>query len=201
MLPFQTGQAIEKAHKSMVFVIDPGHGGYEYGIVSQDAKEKDGNLSLSKDLGFALSKKGRKVFLTRKADQSVSIGDRINFSNSKNPDLFISIHASLSDSFAIYVSTADDMNVGDAVTPYSLFSIQSRHIGKSRALSTAIASSLKSEFKRDVYLRELPLPVLYSMNAPAVLVEYPSLHSFASDPMMRARFVNAFLKGIDAYEQ
>ena len=200
-LPLQPGRPVEKAQKSLVFVIDPGHGGYEYGIISEGAREKDINLNLARDLAAALTKKSRAVFLTRKADQSVSLNDRINFANSKNPDIFISIHSSLSDSFAVYVSTVDDQNVDDAAKLYSLFSRQIRHIGKSRSLSRAIGKSLENEFKKDVFLRELPLPVLYSMNSAAVLIEYPSPQSFDSDPNMRDRFVNSVLRGISAYEQ
>ncbi len=200
-LPVQTPQPLERARKSVVFVIDPGHGGYEYGIISEDVKEKDINLNLAKDLAAALAKKSRTVFLTRKADQSVPINDRINFSNSKNPDIFISIHSSLSESFAVYVSKVDNQNVDDAAKLYSLFSRQNRHIAKSRALSRVIGKSLESEFKKDVFLRELPLPVLYSMNSAAVLIEYPSAQSFGSDPKMRDRFVNSVLKGISSYEQ
>jgi N-acetylmuramoyl-L-alanine amidase len=198
-LPPPAGQPVEKARK--IIVIDPGHGGYEYGIVSRDIKEKDVNLNLAKELGDALAKKGRKVFLTRRTDQSASISDRIDFSNGKNPDVFVSIHASRSDSFAVYVAAVEDLKVDDAAKLYSLFTRQNRHIGKSRALSTAIGESLKNEFRKDVFIRELPLPVLYSMNASAVLIEYPSLQSFSSDPKMRGRFANAVLKGISAYEQ
>ncbi len=200
-VPVQTAQPLEKARKSVVFVIDPGHGGYEYGIISEGVKEKDIDLNLAKDLAAALTKKSRAVFLTRKADQSVPINDRINFSNSKNPDIFISIHSSLSENFAVYVSTVDNQNVDDAAKLYSLFSRQNRHIAKSRALSKIIGKSLESEFKKDVFLRELPLPVLYSMNSAAVLIEYPSAQSFGSDPKMRDRFVNSVLKGISSYEQ
>ena len=194
-------QPAEKAHKRKVIVLDPGHGGYDYGIISQDAREKDVNLALSKDLSAAMAKKGLMVFLDRKVDQSVSLGERINFSNAKKPDFFISIHAASGNGFAIYVSSAEDVNIDAAVRLYSLSSQQSRYLAASSEAAKAIASSLKKEFKMEVVMRELPLPVLNSLNAPAIMIEYPSLKSYASDQKMRDRFVGSVMKGIAAYEQ
>ena len=58
--------------------------------------------SLVKDLNALLSKKGKKVFLTRKVDQYISLSDRINFVNQKKPDVFISIHSSMSRNVVLY---------------------------------------------------------------------------------------------------
>ena len=194
-------QPAEKAHKRKVIVLDPGHGGYDYGVISQDAREKDINLALSKDLSAAMAKKGLTVFLDRKVDQSVSLSERINFSNAKKPDIFISIHAASWNGFAIYVASAEDVNIDAAVRLYSLSSQQSKYLVGSKEAAKAIASSLKKEFNVEVVMRELPLPVLNSLNAPAIMIEYPSLKSYASDQKMRERFVGSIMKGIVAYEK
>lgn len=194
-------QPAEKTHKKKVIVLDPGHGGYDYGIISQDAREKDINLALSKDLSAAMAKKGLTVFLDRKVDQSVSLGERITFSNAKKPDIFISIHAASWNGFAIYVSSAEDVNIDAAVRLYSLSSQQSKYLAGSKEAAKSIASSLKKEFNVEVVMRELPLPVLNSLNAPAIMIEYPSLKSYASDQKMRDRFVGSIMRGIAAYEQ
>ncbi len=194
-------QPAEKAHKIRVFVIDAGHGGYDYGIVSQDIKEKDFNLNLAKDLGNALLKKGQKASLTRKVDQSFSITDRINFAMRNKPDIFISIHSSSSDKFAVYISSTEDQTSDAAVKLYSTSTRQNKNIEKSRDLSKRIGDSIKGEFNTDVILREMPLPVLNSIDAPAVLVEYPSLKSRTYDQKMRDKILNSILKGIAAYEQ
>ena len=65
------------------FVIDAGHGGYEFGMTIKDVNEKDINLQIAQDLGTSLSRKGKKVFLTRRADQHMSLAERINFANQK----------------------------------------------------------------------------------------------------------------------
>lgn len=194
-------QPAEKAHRIRAFVIDAGHGGYDYGIVSQDLKEKDFNLNLAKDLGNALLKKGQKVSLTRKVDQSFSITDRINFAMRNKPDIFISIHSSSSDKFAVYIFSTEDQTSDAAVKLYSTSTRQNKNIEKSRDLSKRIGDSIKGEFDTDVIIREMPLPVLNSIDAPAVLIEYPSLKSRTYDQKMRDKILNSILKGIAAYEQ
>jgi N-acetylmuramoyl-L-alanine amidase len=64
-------QPAEKPAAPKVVFLDAGHGGYDYGIISKNAKEKDLNLLFARDLNAILSKKGYKVFLTRKVDQSL----------------------------------------------------------------------------------------------------------------------------------
>ena len=195
-------QPSEKSPALKVFVIDAGHGGYDLGLISQEIREKDVSLSIAKDLGKALSKKGLSAYLTRKADLMPSLSERIIFANNKNPELFISIHCTPTDNrFAVYVSTYEEANVDAAVRLYSLYSRQDRYLDKSRSFARALAHSLNNEFKQDVVMRELPLPVLNSMNAPAVMVEVPGMKSYASDQKMRNRLVNSILAGINAYEQ
>lgn len=190
----------EKTAASRVIFLDSGHGGYDYGLISKDAKEKDLNLILTKDLNAALSKKGNKVFLTRKVDQSLSMLDRIILVNSKNPDIFISIHSSAANAFAVYTATFDEAATEASAKLYSLTARQSRHIEKSRGLAKVIGNSLKSEFKGDFFARELPLPILNSMDSTAVLIEYPSLQLNTYDQKMRDRLANAIVKGIQSYE-
>lgn len=192
----ELSKTAEKVISLKVLVIDAGHGGYDYGIISQDIKEKDVNLNLAMDLSSKLSKKGLKVFLTRKADQSLSINDRIIFSNSKKPDVFISLHSSSSNKFVIYTATAESTGNDDYTKIYSLSSRQNRHIDKSRTAAKVIGEIIKADFKMDVVLREMPLPILNSMDSPAILIEYPSLKSSSYDQKMRDKLVNSLLKGL-----
>jgi N-acetylmuramoyl-L-alanine amidase len=184
-----------------VIVIDAGHGGYDYGIVTQESKEKDVDLTLARALNAAFSKQGETAFLTRKSDQSASIAERIDFANGKKPDLFISIHASSStDRFAVYVSTVNDLNVDPVAKQYSMFSAQNKYFDESRKIAHTIGESLKSKFGNTVVIRELPLPILYSMNAPAVLIEYPSMDLFGRAQSMQNKFASSVADGISAYE-
>lgn len=184
-----------------LIVIDPGHGGYDYGIVTQESKEKDVDLTLAKSLGAAFSKQGATVFLTRGSDRYDSIGKRVDLAKAKKPDLFISIHASSStDRFAVYVSTVNELNVDPVIKQYSMFSAQNSYFDNSRKIALAIGESLKKEFGNTVVIRELPLPILYSMDAPAVLIEYPSMDLFGRAQSMQSKFASSVAEGISSYE-
>ena len=74
-------------------ILDPGHGGKDFGAVSSDGfKEKDFTLSISKIIKAKLEKTGISVFMTRKNDRFLSFKDRLNIKNKINADLLISIH-------------------------------------------------------------------------------------------------------------
>jgi N-acetylmuramoyl-L-alanine amidase len=197
--PEQHPQA-EKGKKVKTIMLDAGHGGYESGITNQNVKEKDINLTLAKELSTLLAKKGYTVLMTRKVDQPSSLTERINFANGKNPDLFISLHASSSDQPAIYTAAVDEQ-AADAMKLFGTAFRQSRHLARSRSLAKSLAEALKADLAADVAVRELPLPLLSSMNATAVMVDYPSVTAYASDAKLRDRFVSAITKGIAAYEQ
>lgn len=77
-----------------VIVIDPGHGGRDPGGSYKKVRlEKKIVLSISKYLKKDLEKIGFKVYLTRTNDKYVKLSDRTKFANTKNADIFISIHA------------------------------------------------------------------------------------------------------------
>jgi N-acetylmuramoyl-L-alanine amidase len=90
---------VELSH-SFVVLIDPGHGGEEYGAVSYiKLKGKKKKKIFEKDLALKLAKKVKKrlekkytVYLTRSHDRKVSLEDRAKMADTVKADLFISIH-------------------------------------------------------------------------------------------------------------
>lgn len=200
-LSAQTFEAVPEGRPPKVFVLDAGHGGYDLGITAGEAKEKDISLNLAKDLGEALSKKGKRVFHTREVDRCMSLIGRINFINQKRPDIFISLHSSISKNFVLYAPMIRDYSSDEMVDFYSLSSRQKRYIRKSKALSDSLRKAIKEEFKVDVSQREMPLPILNSVGAPSVLIEFPSPEFMGYDQEIRTRFVNAVINGIAAYGQ
>jgi N-acetylmuramoyl-L-alanine amidase len=183
------------------FAIDAGHGGYDFGITHGAVSEKDISLALAKDLAAALSKKGKKVFLIRKVDQYISLTERINFANQKSPDVFISFHSSSSKDFVLYNPKFEEQVSNEMADFYSLSSKQKKYIGKSKSLSDDIEKSIEDEFKVDVIRREMPLPLLNSVGAPSVFIEYPSPVFTVYDQKMRTKLVNSIMNGIAAYGQ
>jgi len=182
-------------------IIDAGHGGYDFGIAFGNTSEKEISLSLAKELSAALSRKGRKVFLTRRVDQYISLSDRIIFTNQKSPDVFISIHSSASGNFFIYNPRSEEQGSGGTSDSYALSSRQKKYIGKSKTLSESIRKALENEFKTDIKRREMPLPILDSVSAPAVIIELPSPQFRDYDQQMKTRLVNAIVNGISEYGQ
>ena len=73
-------------------VIDPGHGGSDYGAIREGINEKDITLDVSQRVASILKSKGYKVAMTRDNDTFVSLEDRVNFSENETPEIFVSIH-------------------------------------------------------------------------------------------------------------
>ncbi len=176
-------------------VIDAGHGGYDFGITDGNISEKDINLAIARDLGAALTKKGGKVFFIRKADQYVPISDRTHFVNQIAPDIFISLHVSMSQHFILYEPIIYEQGAND----YGIASSQKKYAGKSIELSDSIEKAIRNEFKAVVIRRKLPLPLLHSVRAPSVLLEYPSPNTVTYDKQMKTRLINAIINGITTH--
>jgi N-acetylmuramoyl-L-alanine amidase len=78
-------------------VIDPGHGGKDPGATGIGGlREKDVNLRLSLMIAKQLRAKGFEVILTREDDRYLDLEQRTVIAESKNADLFVSIHANAS---------------------------------------------------------------------------------------------------------
>lgn len=84
-----------KANKSMVVVIDPGHGGKDPGAVNKGIQEKDIVLGIGLKLGKYINETfpDVKVIFTRSTDVFVPLIDRSRIANKNKADLFISLHA------------------------------------------------------------------------------------------------------------
>lgn len=97
--------------KSLGFIvaIDPGHGGQETGAIFAGTKEADLNLKVGKILNQLLTESQNysfknfsnkdnanpslSAFLTRDADQTLSLQERVEIAQNKKADMFISLHA------------------------------------------------------------------------------------------------------------
>lgn len=76
-----------------IVVLDPGHGGKDYGAVGKQTNEKTINLKVAKLVAESLrDTDGVKVVMTRDDDTFLSLQERANVANRAHGDLFISIH-------------------------------------------------------------------------------------------------------------
>ena len=69
---------------AFTIVIDPGHGGKDYGALGVKAREKDINLSVALLLGDMIKNElnNTKVVYTRNTDKFLSLRERANIANS-----------------------------------------------------------------------------------------------------------------------
>jgi N-acetylmuramoyl-L-alanine amidase len=176
------------------FVIDAGHGGYDYGIKGTRFAEKDFALAFARDLSGTLSGSGREVLLTRKTDLVMSIAERISVANRKMPDLFISFHVSSTKTPAVYV--IPDRSGEGSLTAFRSAGQKKREVAKS--ISEAIANNIEKEFSIKTARENLPLPVLVRTKSPAILIELPSPDEFNYEKNNREKMMSAILKGLAA---
>ncbi|BAF58543.1 N-acetylmuramoyl-L-alanine amidase [Pelotomaculum thermopropionicum SI] len=103
----QAVAALAPALAGRVIVVDPGHGGYDPGVVGKSgALEKDIALSVGRRLAANLGQAGAMVLMTREADTDLSdpgtvgltakkredLSRRVALANDNKADLYLSIH-------------------------------------------------------------------------------------------------------------
>lgn len=95
VLPFAAARGAGKATepRDFVVVIDPGHGGKDYGAIGRVTNEKTINLDVGKRVSKLLENyTGLKVVMTRSTDVFLTLQQRADVANKANGDLFMSIH-------------------------------------------------------------------------------------------------------------
>jgi N-acetylmuramoyl-L-alanine amidase len=105
-----------------VIVIDPGHGGDDPGAQAADGTmEKDLVLNVARALAKKLEKSGRySVVLTRSADATLKLHERVDISRAAHGALFVSVHANL-------------FEKSDAVNGLSIYTLSDRASSKAAA--------------------------------------------------------------------
>lgn len=89
----------DRYEKKYTIVLDPGHGGDDYGAMGVKRKqngsrysEKEVALLLCKKLKKFLENYGYRIFLTRNADYYPDLNERNRIAQNRNADMFISLH-------------------------------------------------------------------------------------------------------------
>jgi N-acetylmuramoyl-L-alanine amidase len=188
-------------------VIDPGHGGKDPGALGyqKGILEKNVTLEVSKRLARKIRDKlGIEAVLTRDRDVFLSLEERTAIANTKNGDLFLSIHANANrnkrmrgietyflnlatDNDAIMVAARENAtsakNISDLETILNDL-MKNAKINESSRLATHVqrgmAKNLRKRFKdvRDHGVKQAPFYVLLGAEMPCVLVEI----AFISNP-------------------
>lgn len=181
-------------------VIDPGHGGRDYGAPGylKGVHEKYVVLDISKKLAKKIEQElGCEAILTRTGDRYLTLEERTAIANTKKADLFISIHANAARNnraFGIETYflnlTADDESITVAARENATSEkniselqtilndlLQNAKINESSRLATYVQKSLCDNMARkynrinDKGVKQAPFYVLMGAQMPAVLVE------------------------------
>ncbi|MBU2489468.1 MAG: N-acetylmuramoyl-L-alanine amidase [Proteobacteria bacterium] len=207
-------------------VIDPGHGGKDGGAPGavKGVAEKDVVLTLAKKLAKRVREiTGCEVVLTRDSDRYIALEERTAIANSREADLFVSIHTNAHNNRDAYgVETyilnlaADDEAIQvaareNATSKKSVSDLQgilrdlmnNAKIDESTRLACVVQESLVGSLKgkysnvRDKGVKQAPFYVLLGARMPAILVET----SFISNQrecrrLMDSAYQNALVEGI-----
>lgn len=86
--------AVKSDEKPFTIVLDPGHGGKDYGCVGKLTNEKTIVLDVAKRLGKILAKEHPEIkqVYTRDSDRYLTLQQRADVANAAHGDLFVSIH-------------------------------------------------------------------------------------------------------------
>ncbi|MBC8413908.1 N-acetylmuramoyl-L-alanine amidase [bacterium] len=186
---------------SGIFVIDPGHGGYEYGIADNDYIEKHVSLAIAKKLNALIINGKSESYLTRSSDTLVTHGERVAFANSRKPDIFISLHVGTGNEIVIYAPAVTE-SVPGIVKPHLRNPGQVAYIQSSLALLNSMRKTMIQEFGDDmVAVKSLPYSMLERINAAAIMLEFPSFKDAIYEDALTSELAEALYRGIEMYEK
>jgi N-acetylmuramoyl-L-alanine amidase len=206
--PLLTGLAPEPVPaptlKDVDVVIDPGHGGNDYGASIEAGRfkvhEKNLTLRLALELAQILRDKGLSVSLTRTDDVYLTLPERTRYANEVGAKLFLSIHMNAdpkgkSSGFETYVLSLKQSDVRgrtavareNMIIPEDLSESYERALSELRAEATLEkslewAKTLSAPLSRSLKpvgrpIKMGPFYVLYGAEMPAILLELGFLTS------------------------
>lgn len=195
-------------------VIDPGHGGRDFGAPGylKGVHEKDVVLQISKRLAEKIRAQLKcEVVLTRDSDVYLSLEERTAIANTQNADLFISIHtnaapdrrASGFETYILNLATDDEaIRVAARENATSMKNIsdldsilkdlmQNAKVSESTRLATYVQNEALAQLGnkysiRNKGVKKAPFYVLLGAEMPSILVET----GFISNPEECRRLVN-----------
>ena len=205
--------APSKAGPLAPIIIDPGHGGIDYGGVVNGVKEKDLALDLSLKLKERLIKRDLEVVLTREKDERVMLDKRVVDAVDMRGALFVSVHFNKeknkkANGMVVYTYGPElrkkwrplaHPTVPPMPAPPKSQADESARVGRTFAKALRDAGHRAETAKADYY-------VLKNPSQPSVLLELgyltnPDEHKLIADPAYRAKLADTLAKVIIAYAE
>jgi N-acetylmuramoyl-L-alanine amidase len=146
--------------KNRIIVVDPGHGGRDPGTVNGSVYEKNIVMDVSSLVAKKLQSSGARVILTRyNNDQFPSLEDRVDISENKYAELFVSVHVNAAVAEANGTETYYNSTHNDNAT-------ESYYLAK--AIQDRIVSMVNMNNRG---VKDAPFFVIKNQEIPSVLVE------------------------------
>ncbi|MBI5741816.1 MAG: N-acetylmuramoyl-L-alanine amidase [Nitrospirae bacterium] len=194
-------QKQETLAKTGTIVIDPGHGGFDAGIVTEGYAEKNIVLDIAKKLAGLLDKGPLKSSLTRSGDLFVSMGERVKTAKSSAPDIFISLHVGNHREMVIYMPVVTK-SVPEDIKAYVYDKGQEDFLKQTVALLNAVKEAAEAEFGVGmVNVRPLPYSILSRIDSAALMIELPSFEQADYSEEFRMKIANTLNRGLYLYEE
>nr|WP_106783670.1 N-acetylmuramoyl-L-alanine amidase [Lysinibacillus timonensis] len=162
--------------ENRIIVIDPGHGGKDPGTHYSSYTEKDIVFKVSNLVKQKLEDAGATVVMTRTGDTYPTLQDRVDITNNKYGEIFISIH----------VNSADSKSANGTETYYSITT------GDMYREDIDLATYINNEIVKNADManrgvRNRDFYVVRNMIIPSVLVEL----GFLSNSADRAKLIDS----------
>jgi N-acetylmuramoyl-L-alanine amidase len=209
-------QPLLRSSKSDIqrIVIDPGHGGRDPGAIGPSGlTEKDVVLKIAKGLRNKLKNEGYEVFLTRERDVYLPLEERTAIANTKQADLFVSIHANASrkrgargiETYILnFPSDEEAMELAareNAISTTKLTDLQiilydlmlSAKVNESSRLARHVQRSMDHSLNhgksshRNRGVKQAPFYVLMGARMPAILAEVSFISNRAEERRLKSR--------------
>ncbi len=187
--------------KITMVVIDPGHGGYEYGVVKDKYIEKNVVLDISKKLNSMINRGSSRSLLTRGSDRLLTPKERVSFAKDKEADIFISLHIGNHSDVVIYIPVITE-RAPDDIKPYLDNKGQEDYMRRTIALLNAMKEALIADFGENmVSVRPLPYSMLSHIEAAALMIELPSFSDAYYIEELKKEMAGSLYKGLYYYEE
>ena len=177
LLPNAVAQTLHGKH---LVVIDPAHGGADFGVKLTDKEyEKNITLAVSLLLKKELDKAGNvQVQLTRSSDKDVSLSERKKIIMASRSAVLVSVHVNAgfgktSTGYELYfpgfkAAPAEQSDSKEILKDMA----RNKYLNESVRLAQLIQKNMSSVFPRKSRgLREASIPVIEGLSIPAVIVE------------------------------
>ena len=224
----QTGPRYSTSgNKKYTIVVDPGHGGHDWGARGNGYNEKDIALQVATRLANNL-RRDYNVIMTRDSDFFVPLDTRAKIGNDANADFFISIHlnsgssSSANGTEVFYFSKKDEGSYAERVaqienrvdssygdTPFSDLVVKDIFYRTNQKKSQAIATTVLDNLINTIGLRRRGVfganfAVLRGSNSPSILVELGFMNNYGDlsqylTPEGQERAAQAIADGIRQY--